>query len=1030
MGKMKPTPNQQNAIDWDNSNIIVSAGAGSGKTAVLSQRVIRKLKEGVHIDELLILTFTNAAAKEMKDRIRQNIIENKLYEELDRIDSSYIMTFDAFSLFVLKKYSYILNISSNITPTDEVRIDLEIDKALEEILDELYKENKINKLINDFCLKNDKDLKKYIKIIYKKIDLKIDKDNYINNYINNFYNDNNINNYINEYINNIKSIIESIKDNCNLLLRYLDNEYVYNLIDELTPLFNSNTYIDIKNHLEVNIKNVPRGSTQEGKNIKSNISNTIKELKELCIYEDTNIMYDEIKLTQENSSILIDIISKLNKKIDKIKQINSYYTFNDIARLSIKILKENTNIKEELKNKYNEIMIDEYQDTSQIEEDFISLISNNNIYMVGDIKQSIYRFRNANPYIFKTKYDNYKNNIGGKKIDLSDNFRSRENVLNNINLIFDYIMDDEIGGADYKKEHRLIFGNKSYTQIDNQNNDLEIIEIDNKKDEYKKFNINELEAFYTTNDIKDKINNNFKIKDIKTGEIRNCTYSDFTLLCDRSTNFELYKKIFEYNNIPLDLYKDTKLTGGIDIIIIRNLIKLIILINKKEYTKEFKYNFISISRSFLFKTSDEEIYDIFINNKYKDTKLYKLCYEASKKIDILSPANFLLYIIDLFDYENKLIQIGNILEYRSRLEYIYNLINDDELSIYEFIDYLDKINDGEYDLKFNMNLNSSNSVKMMTIHKSKGLEYPIVYLVGMSSKFNFNELKNKIIYDDKYGIILPNIINDSYKYTIINELLKRYTRKEEISEKLRLLYVALTRAKEKLIFVMPKVEEYIEINDIVNNYDRLNYNSFYDIIKSVYYNLDKYIVEKQINVSKDYLTGTSIKQLSKEDNILQVNELKIEKQIIETSHFSKDELHIIDKEEKDKLEYGTNIHKILELIDFKNTNLDKYNLNDKTIKQINNFINSNIIKDNINNKMYKEYEFIYLDNNIKKHGIIDLLILRDDYNIIIDYKSSNIDDINYIKQLKGYKDYIISKTNKQTKCYLYSIQKNIFKEVT
>ena len=300
----------------------------------------------------------------------------------------------------------------------------------------------------------------------------------------------------------------------------------------------------------------------------------------------------------------------------------------------------------------------------------------------------------------------------------------------------------------------------------------------------------------------------------------------------------------------------------------------------------------------------------------------------------------------------------------------------------------------------------------------------------MSSKFNFNELKNKIIYDDKYGIILPNIINDSYKYTIINELLKRYTRKEEISEKLRLLYVALTRAKEKLIFVMPKVEEYIEINDIVNNYDRLNYNSFYDIIKSVYYNLDKYIVEKQINVSKDYLTGTSIKQLSKEDNILQVNELKIEKQIIETSHFSKDELHIIDKEEKDKLEYGTNIHKILELIDFKNTNLDKYNLNDKTIKQINNFINSNIIKDNINNKMYKEYEFIYLDNNIKKHGIIDLLILRDDYNIIIDYKSSNIDDINYIKQLKGYKDYIISKTNKQTKCYLYSIQKNIFKEVT
>ncbi|UKI28027.1 MAG: UvrD-helicase domain-containing protein [Bacilli bacterium] len=147
-----------------------------------------------------------------------------------------------------------------------------------------------------------------------------------------------------------------------------------------------------------------------------------------------------------------------------------------MANLAIKLVKENSQIREEIKNNLNEILIDEYQDTNDVQEEFISYISNNNVYMVGDIKQSIYRFRNANPYIFKNKYDMYSSHNNGMKIDLNKNFRSREEVINNINLMFNHIMDDYLGGASYQKEHQMIYGNLMYQgNGDNkENNNFEI----------------------------------------------------------------------------------------------------------------------------------------------------------------------------------------------------------------------------------------------------------------------------------------------------------------------------------------------------------------------------------------------------------------------------------------------------------------------------------------------------------------------------------------------------------------------------
>ena len=169
---------------------------------------------------------------------------------------------------------------------------------------------------------------------------------------------------------------------------------------------------------------------------------------------------ESLLISKESIKIIIEILKRYYKEINEYKKDNDLYEFTDIELMAINLVKSNFEIKEELKNSFYEICIDEYQDTNDLQEEFIKLISNNNLYMVGDIKQSIYRFRNANPSIFKDKYDNYSLNNGGIKIDLLNNFRSRCEVINSINEIFSHIMDDDIGKANYKLDHEMIASNK------------------------------------------------------------------------------------------------------------------------------------------------------------------------------------------------------------------------------------------------------------------------------------------------------------------------------------------------------------------------------------------------------------------------------------------------------------------------------------------------------------------------------------------------------------------------------------------
>lgn len=1009
----KFTEEQQKAIDLDNSSIIVSAGAGSGKTAVLSQRVIRKLNDGIDVDKLLILTFTKEAAREMKERIRSKIIKANLKRQLDLIDASFITTFDSYSLYIVEKYHYLLKVSKNLKIIDSSIINIKKMEIMNEIFEEYYKSENIlfNKLINDLCFKDDNVLIDEIIKINNNLDLKINKEEFLDTYVDNFYSDKNISALKDEYLNLLLEKIKEIKCNLNYIKTGDCNDYYIKVYDLLEPLMLSKSFSDIKNNINIKLPRLSK-STPDIKKYKTNISNLIKEINNFV-----NICYDDIYDTKDYALIIIEILKKLDKRIKIFKEKNNSYEFVDISKLAIKVVRENKQVREELKNYYNEIMVDEYQDTSDLQEEFISLISNNNVYMVGDVKQSIYRFRNANPNIFKNKYLNYQNKNGGIKIDLLKNFRSRKEVLSSINDIFNVVMNIAIGGADYKSSHQMVFGNTNYAFCDN--NKLTILNYE--EGDYTK---EEAEIFIVAKDIKDKIEKKYQVLDKETNKLRDINYNDICIIMDRNTEFLKYKQIFEYLNIPLVMYRDEVLSSSIDIILIKNILNLIFKIYNKCFDKEFRYYFVSIARSYLFSYTDQMIFTIFKNNTFYENEIFVKSQNISYLLNKLTNKQLLNKIIDDFSFYLKIPLFGNMNDSIVRIYYLFNIADNLEELGYTPIDFINYMNEiDKTEIKYSLNTVSSDSVKIMNIHKSKGLEFPVCYYTGLHKKFNISDLKENVFYYNKYGLILP-VFKDTLNDTFVKELVRYDYIKEEISEKIRLFYVGLTRAREKMIIVTNLEYSESEFNEM----DKLKYRSFRDILNSIYPFIEKFIQDTEVNVDLNYknVISTNLDEYLHDfdDNIID-KKINIEYKPIKNAHFSHDDIHLINKEEQENLNLGLDIHYILENIDFKNP--DYSIINSKYVPYIKSFLENDQI--NFDCNIYKEYEFKYELDNISYHGFIDLIMEYDDYINIIDYKLKNVIDCEYVKQLNGYKNYIEKKTNKKVNIYLYSILDKMLKKL-
>lgn len=1021
---MNFTQEQLEAIETKTTNIIVSAGAGSGKTAVLTKRIEQLVLNNIKIDELLVLTFTKKAANEMKERIKKAIEKHQfLIDQYNKIENSYITTFDSFTSSILKKYHYELNIDKDFTiPVDGI-IEIKLNEILNEIFEQYYdkEDEHFQKLIYKYALKNDKSLKSNIIKIYNKLLSLPNFYEYIFNYEKKYYSKQ----AVSEAIVLFESCLNSEISKINPYLEIIQNDELYykKIKSELDELLLSKTYDEIKSSLKIKLSMVPKNSDEQLVEAKGIISKKIKELQKLCVYENKELIFDFVEETKNDVLILLEIIKKLHKEINEYKKLENYLTFDDITKKSIELLEKNETIRLELKSNFKEILIDEYQDTNDVGEKLINLISNNNVYVVGDVKQSIYKFRNANPSLFQQKYDDYKNTNAGIKIDLNNNFRSRKQVVDTINLVFSYIMDDIIGGANYRLDHNMNAGNMSYLET-KDNYDLEIYNY--SKEDYENYNKEEKEIFIIANDIKNKVRDKYKIT--KSNSLTDINYEDFCIILEKSSSFDTYKKIFEFLSIPLTIIKDSNIANENLMLIIKNYVNLIIKIKNNEIDESFKHSFISLERSFLYNELDENIYQIFIDNSFKNSKLYNTIKNIlDNKLNSIN--QLIVSFIDKFNLYEKMVYNANIKNNDMILEFLYNTsleFDNSSKTIEEYYEYLIKIK--EYDIKINSTstISSSNAVTIMTIHKSKGLEFPVCYIAGTTGKFNISELSDKFLISKKYGIVAP-FYNGEFYPNFFKKIIEEEEIKEIVSEKIRLFYVAMTRAKEKNIIVttLDNDKDYDIKSKVVRIEDKVKYRSFNDILKSIYpiiqTNLKKVDLDK-IGLTKDYKKIIEVRDnydLKSNVEKVQVKDLKLETNLIDNKKVIFNVNKFLSDKENQNIKIGIEFHKILEEYEFHKITKDENEFIQK-IKE------TPFMKNIENKKIIREFEYSFND----KIGIIDMILISDELIEVIDYKLTDINKNEYEEQIKSYTNYIKSLyKDKKVEAYLYSITTGKYRKI-
>ena len=1043
---MPRTPFQQKVIDTRKTNLIVSAGAGSGKTSTLTDRIITIIENGTSINNLLVLTFTNAASQEMKERIRSALVKANMTEELTYLDSSYICTFDSFALSIVKKYYYVLGLDKHIDICEDSLIQVVTKALAREVLDEAYlsNDNAFKDLATDFLVKDDKIFLDAIISINNELNKLVNKEKYILDYKDNFYNEDKLTYIRDLYDETVKDKLFDVINAIKLVFLESDETVGEKINEIITVLENCQTYEDIYDEvMNLNFPRKNKNCSENYSNVRKILTDELKKIKTLLRYEYLNEYDEEYYQMIANANVLMRLVYKLHKKVENYKKERKLYTFYDIAKMAIDLLSEHSEIREELKSKFKEIMIDEYQDTSDIQETLINLLSTNNVCVVGDIKQSIYRFRNANPIIFKEKYDTYGKIPNSSRIDLLDNFRSREEVVSDVNFLFSELMRDKAGGADYKKDHMMIYGNKLYDKYKaNQDYHMEVLNYNGLIEKHgKAYSKGEIEAFVIANDIKKKIESKFQIFDTKKIDegLRDAKYSDFCILMPVSTNFNIFKKVFEYFGIPLAVLKKDSLIEGDEILTLKNLFLFIDSIYKNEFDEnsvETKYQYLSIARSFLYEENDEISFDILENNKIKETEIYKKSYEIAKKLNVISIAEFTDLVIKDFDIIKKFNKKGGVSKMLVESEYLVKLSNsliNANIGIEGFVSYLNDVLESKLKIEFDSNdyATAGNAVKMMNIHKSKGLEFQVCYLASNYSKYNEKDNSAKYLFDANLGLICP-IYDFGVKETFVKSIYKYVSQLEERAEKIRLFYVAVTRAKEKVVIV-----DNVEYDRMLDGFewenDILRATSFSKLLHGMYPKILRRIENVDIKLTKDYfnIKDTNIEMTNKDT--ISVNEYFDElEEAIDEVHFSKREYKLINKETKEKMEFGNRIHEIMECLDFKSDNLvsliDKLNIEDYYKNKIKKFFENDILSNIKNGKVYKEYKFY--TNDLESMGIIDLMIEYEDYIDIIDYKLKNVSDEAYLKQLHSYKNYIETVSNKKANIYLYSIiDENLLKLV-
>ncbi len=891
MGDVKWTPEQKSAIDIRNSKTLVAAGAGSGKTAVLVERIIRKIiDDGVDIDKMLIVTFTNAAASEMKERIRSRLYEeistnHSLQKQILYLNRSSIMTIDAFCKKSIKDYFYKLDIDPNFKIVDSTEGELLKLEAIDEVLEELYESNdeEIIDVMDAYSSnKSDEGLINLILSIYRFIQSCPNPLEWLEEKCN-MYNveesdfsktiwGKKILKYTRELIEEISKELKDIE--LDLLEDPNSKNYLATIQDDIFKLDairkNKLTWDDYYNEFKYisfsSLKNAPKMDEElkiQVKSTRDKMKKLVGEyLRDKIFISSSAEILEDLKQAFAHANGIKKIIYLFDERFKKKKSDKNLLDFSDIEHLCLQLFEKNEDVLEDFKNKYEEILIDEYQDSNLIQETILNKISKGNVFMVGDVKQSIYKFRQARPELFLEKYHTYTNyatreqkdpSSPENKILLFKNFRSNENIIEQVNFIFKNIMHSDVAEIEYDEIEYLKYG-ATYYEYDGEPAELHLIEKKNTEEEIEEFEDEieeklQLEARVVAKRIEELVGN-FEVYDKHTKSKRKAKYSDIVILLRATKGItETFSEELAKRNIPT--YADIK-SGYFDnteVQIFLSLLKIIdnpyqdipLLAVLKSPIGNFDVNELTQIRLYNKKSS---FYDAMLiaasqgNEKSKNFIERLNIWRQKSRYMVID--EFISYLYDDTNYYYFVSLLPNGDARQSNLKVLLKKATDFERSsfkgLYNFLTFIDnvKISSGDMDAPSQISENDD-VVRIMSIHKSKGLEFPIVFISGTSKKFNDMDLKKPVIMHQDLGfgfdIVDPKL---RITYESVPKLaLSLQNQQEMIAEEMRILYVAMTRAKEKLIItsLMQNVEKkMIEYEAPMSKYRISSAKSFSDWI--------------------------------------------------------------------------------------------------------------------------------------------------------------------------------------------------------
>lgn len=973
MSEVKWTKEQRQVIESRNTNLLVSAAAGSGKTAVLIERIIELVldeKNPIDINKLLVVTFTKLAASEMRERvskaIEKKLEENSENEHLQKqlllLSGADITTIDSFCKDVLISYAHLVNLDSNIKVIDPSENEVLAKEVMQELFEELYENNDDSflRLVDWYAKKNtDEGL----------LQLLLNVNNFVNSHpfpkiwLNEkaeFFNtstkddDFYLENYILDIAKDVDMDLEffelSIKNNLKKIENYPELEKyidIYNILldalfvvkESLKNFLKDNTKFDELKKSSYEFLNSNFGSfriskcDEEVKEIYNKVKKELDSIK-LEIIESLGALNLDLENIKKESDLIYpyvrsisDVVIKFKEKFWERKQKFNYVDFADIEHLALEILvdiDEDGNIKPsktalEYQEKYAEVFIDEYQDSNLVQEILLSAVAKeNNRFMVGDVKQSIYRFRQADPSIFMEKYENYNRieddiDSFNNKIMLYANFRSRKEILEGTNLVFSKIMKKETGELDYTIDERLnpmasfkesdenVGGAVEILLVDEESDDEdedEIILTDEYSEDFEEMKSFKLECIKIANTIYNMMNNKenpFKVYDKNLDDYRKVEYKDIVILMrSPSSNTKILEEVFLEYDIPIYAESMGGYFDTFEVDTIINLLKIIdnpmqdIPLISVMYSPIYNFTSTELSQirlvdrelkfyELLMKILEDEDIEIRVNLKEKIAKFISDLKLFIQKKSLVSADELIWFLYKYTGYYNYvgLLDMGE--QRKTNLMLLFEKAKNYEKNSYKglfnFVNYIQKISLKSDVSEAKLISEDANVVRIMSIHKSKGLEFPIVFLANTNKKFNFRPDNSNLVLHQKLGF--GAVVYDMDKKTSFNSIMKKkiekFKKNEQIAEEMRLLYVAMTRAKEKLI-ITGRVKDYenlreeissgIDERGNISNYKILKINNYIDWILSSIDNLTVY--------------GKSLNCLGREENFLGNEDLKFQ----------------------------------------------------------------------------------------------------------------------------------------------------------